>query len=216
MTVSRKRSASLRLTTMLAGAASLTLAGCEEPTATGQWDAPGERTEALSYADLQACKDANAAPDDVCETAYATALKDDETDGPRYTERANCDEAHGAGSCVLRTDNAGQHYFGPFMAGFIISGLMNGSRSNFRGTSYYQGRPPTAGQREEDGGGSGGGGGGVRGFYSAHGDRVDRDYRTGRTMLTRSSFESYGAHGRGSAVSRGGFGGGRSFGGFGG
>ncbi|MFY8208833.1 MAG: cell surface protein, partial [Caulobacter sp.] len=50
MTAPRKRSNSLKLSSMLAGAASLTLAGCDDPSPQASWDPNrGEQVQAFSY-----------------------------------------------------------------------------------------------------------------------------------------------------------------------
>lgn len=200
----RKRSASLQLTTMLAGAASLTLAGCDDPGAGAQagWDPNrGEQIEAFSYKSLEECKSANEVSDQQCDTSWAAAQKDDQKSAPRYEARASCEDVYGAGNCVPRSEQGGGSFFTPLLAGFVIGRMLDGGDS-YRGTGLYR--------RNDDYGG---------GYYSTWGGRLGRDYGTGRTVITRESIDPPDVirnappkvQTRTSVVSRGGFGGGRSY-----
>ncbi|PZR35695.1 DUF1190 domain-containing protein [Caulobacter segnis] len=200
----RKRSASLQLTTMLAGAASLTLAGCDDPSPGAQagWDPNrGEQVEAFSYKSLEECKAANEVSDQQCDTSWAAAQKDDAKNAPRYEARASCEDVYGAGNCVPRSEAGGGSFFTPLLAGFVIGRMLDGG-DYYRGTGLYR--------RNDDYGG---------GYYSTWGGRLGRDYGTGRTVITRESIDPPDAirnappkvQTRTSVVSRGGFGGGRSY-----
>ena len=204
----RKRSSSLKLTTMLAGAASLSLTGCDDPAAVAQWDrnaaAQGEQVEAFSYASLDACKQANEVPDAECDTGWRAAQEDNDASAPRYAERASCEDVYGVGQCVPRGSGGGS-FFTPLLAGFVIGQMLDGGgRPYYRGTGLYR--------RDERYGG---------GYYSGWGGSLGRDYRTGRTVIARQGIEPPDAirqapqkmQTRTSVVSRGGFGGGRGFGG---
>jgi uncharacterized protein YgiB involved in biofilm formation len=198
----RKRSTSLHLTTMLAGAASLTLAGCDDPGAGAQagWDPNrGEQVEAFSYKSLEECKAANEVSDQQCDTSWATAQKDDQKNAPRYEARASCEDVYGAGNCVPRSEQGGGSFFTPLLTGFVIGRMLDGGGGYYRGTGLYRGN---------DGG-----------YYSTWGGRLGRDYGTGRTVITRESIDPPDTirnappkvQTRTSVVSRGGFGGGRSY-----
>lgn len=196
----RKRSTSLKLSTMLAGATALTLAGCDDPGAQASWDPNrGEQVEAFSYKTLQECKDANEVSDQQCDTTYAAAQKDDQKNAPRYEARASCEDVYGAGNCVPRTEQGGGSFFTPLLAGFVIGRMLDGGGGYYRGTGLYR--------RGDDG------------YYSTWGGRLGRDYGTGRTVITRESIDPPDAirgappkiQTRTSVVSRGGFGGGRSY-----
>jgi uncharacterized protein YgiB involved in biofilm formation len=213
----RKRSGSLRLTSMLAGAASLSLTGCgQPPTATAGWDREqvnsGEQVEAQAFTSLAECKAGNEIPDAACDEASAAALKDDQTRAPRYDAKATCEEVHGVGEC-RQNQGAGQgSFFTPLLAGFVIGRMLNsGGGSYYRGTGLY---------REQDRGfGSGRGGG----FYTGWGGRLNRSYDTGRMTMPRAGIEPPAAlrsaparvQTRSYVASRGGFGGGsgRGYGG---
>ncbi len=200
----RKRSNSLKLTTMLAGATALTLSGCDDPGAQASWDPNrGEQVEAFSYKTLQECKDANEVSDQQCDTSYAAAQKDDDKNAPRYEARASCEEVYGVGNCVPRTASDGHSVFGPLLAGFVIGRMLdNAGGGYYRGTGLYR--------RDDEYGG---------GYYSTWGGRLGRDYGTGRTVITKTSIDPPDAirqappkiQTRTSVVSRGGFGGGRSY-----
>jgi len=198
----RKRSSSLKLTTMLAGATALTLSGCDDPGAQASWDPNrGEQVEAFSYKTLQECKDANEVSDQQCDTSFAAAQKDDEKNAPRYEARASCEDVYGVGNCVPRSQaNGGGSFFTPLLAGFVIGQMLDGG--GYRGTGLYR-------RNDEYGGG----------YYSTYGGRLGRDYGTGRTTISKSSIDPPDAirqapskiQTRTSVVSRGGFGGGRSY-----
>jgi len=195
----RKRSSSLKLTTMLAGATALTLSGCDDPGgAQASWDPNrGEQVEAFSYKSLEECKAANEVSDQQCETSYAAAQKDDEKNAPRFEARASCEDVYGAGNCVPRSEAGHGSFFTPLLAGFVIGRMLDGG-GYYRGTGLYRG---------DDG------------YYSTWGGRLGRDYGTGRTVITREGIDPPDAirnappkvQTRTSVVSRGGFGGGRSY-----
>ena len=193
----RKRSSSLKLTTMLAGATALTLSGCDDPGGQASWDPnKGEQVEAFSYKTLEECKAANEVSDAQCDTSYAAAQKDDAKDAPKYEARASCEDVYGVGNCVPRSYNNGGNFFTPLLAGFVIGQMLDGG--GYRGTGLY---------RRDDG------------YYSTYGGRLGRDYGTGRTTISKSSIDPPDAirnappkiQTRTSVVSRGGFGGGRSY-----
>ncbi|MET3664989.1 DUF1190 domain-containing protein [Caulobacter sp. 1776] len=199
--ITRKRSSSLKLSTMLVGATALTLTGCDDHSPQASWDPNrGEQVEAFSYKTLQECKDANEVSDAQCDTSYAAAQKDDEKNAPRYEARASCEEVYGPGNCVPRSYNNGGNFFTPLLAGFVIGQMLDGG--GYRGTGLYR--------RDDAYGG---------GYYSTWGGRLGRDYSTGRTTISKSSIDPPDAirsappkiQTRTSVVSRGGFGGGRSY-----
>jgi uncharacterized protein YgiB involved in biofilm formation len=203
----RKRSQTLTLTTMLAGAASLTVSACDDAPPAAQWDgsAGRQQVEALQYANLDACKAADDVPDAECETAYAAAQKDDAQNAPRFTDAKSCEDIYGQGQCVPR-GYGGSSFFTPLLTGFIIGQMLDGGgRRYYRGTGLYR----------QDGYYGGGG------YVTGLGGAVNRDYRTGRTVVSRDALEPAPrmrtppkVASRTSVVARGGFGGGsRGFGG---
>jgi uncharacterized protein YgiB involved in biofilm formation len=208
MSTRRKRSASLTLTTMLAGAASMNLAACgDQPPAPAQWGqdsvAQGEQVQAFRYASLEACKTANEVPDAECDSGWAAAQKDAEASAPRYRDRSTCEDVYGQGNCVPR-QSAGGSFFMPLLTGFVIGQMFDGFGNRYyRGTGMYR-------YSDRYGGG----------YATGWGGRLGRDYATGRSVVPRAGIEPPDAirqapprvQTRTSVVSRGGFGGGRGFG----
>lgn len=206
--MSTKRSRTLKLTTMLAGAASLNLSACDVAPPAAQWDASagqGEQVEALQYASLEACKTADEIPDEACDRGYQAALADDKN-APQYADAQSCEDIHGEGQCVPRGYGGGS-FFTPLLAGFVIGQMLDGGgRRYYRGTGLYR----------RDGFYGGGG------YATGWGGTLSRDYATGRTVIGRDSIEPPSrvrqapakVQSRTSVVSRGGFGGGtRGYGG---
>lgn len=202
----RKRSSSIALTTMMAGAASLTVTACDSTPA--QWNdanaARGGQVEAFQYASLEACRTADEVPDAECEQGFAAAQQDHAANAPRYEDRATCEDVYGDGNCVPRGSGGGS-FFTPLLTGFIIGQMLDlDGRRYYRGTGLYR--------RSDRYGG---------GYVTGWGGTLDRDYRTGRTVISRQSIDPPDAYRqappkmqtRTSVVSRGGFGGGRGFGG---
>jgi uncharacterized protein YgiB involved in biofilm formation len=191
-----KRSRSLVMTTAMA-TVGISLSACDDPAASAWSNASiaqdrdrGAQVEAFPYASLQACKDANEVPDAACETSQKAALAD-EANAPRFDERRTCEEIHGVGECVPRTQN-GQSFWGPLVAGFVVGRMLDGG---FRGTGYY---------RDREGG-----------YATGYGGRLSTDYATGRTSVSTRGIEPPDAirqappkvQTRTSVLSRGGFGG---------
>lgn len=203
----RKRSQTLKLTTMLAGAASLSVGACDDAPPATKWDASAgrEQVEALQYASLDACKAADEVPDPECESAYQAAVADDKN-APRFSDAKSCEDIYGQGQCVPRGYGGGS-FFTPLLTGFIIGQMLDGGgRRYYRGTGLYR----------QDGFYGGGG------YVTGWGGQVNRDYRTGRTVVSRDAIEPSRSirqappkvQSRTTVVSRGGFGGGsRGFGG---
>lgn len=205
----RKRSGALTLTTMLAGAASIGLTGCDQPAAVAQWDQPqtpkGEQVQALPYRSLDTCKAADEVPDSECDAAFAAAQKDDASNAPRYDNQSTCEDVYGAGNCVPRqAAGGGGSFFTPLLAGFVIGRMLDGvGNPYYRGTGLY---------RQDDRYGRGG-------YYTGWGGSLDRDYNSGRTVMSRQGIEPPDAirqapprvQTRTAVVSRGGFGGGRGY-----
>lgn len=209
----RKRSTHLALTTMVAGAAGLTLQSCDDPPPpTGpEWNAPaatGEQVRALRYQTAEECKVANEVPDPECDAAWSAAQSDHARSAPVYSDRPACEDIYGAGNCVPRNTGGG-NFFVPLLTGFVIGELLDvNGRRYYRGTSLYRQR--------EDSYGYGGG------YVTGWGGYLGRDYRTGSTTIARGGVEPPPAvrdappkvRTRTAVVSRGGFGGGgRGYGG---
>ncbi len=191
------RSKSLTLTSLMCGA-SLTIGACDSTPDVSRAEVNKDPVEAFAYASLDQCKLENKVSDEECDKGYAAALKDD-ANAPKYAEQKSCEETHGVGQCVPRSQAGGGSFFTPLLTGFIIGQMMNGG--GYRGTGLY---------RRGDG------------YATGWGGRVNQDYATGRTTVGRQGIDPPAAvrnapvrvQTRSAVVSRGGFGGGsRSYGG---
>lgn len=134
----RKRSSSLKLTTMLAGATALTLSGCDDPGAQAGWDPNrGERVEAFSYKTLEECKAANEVSDQQCEASYAAAQRTTRRT-PRASRPAPRPRTSSTpGDCVPRGEAGHGGFFTPLLTGFVIGRMLDGG-GYYRGTSIAE------------------------------------------------------------------------------
>jgi uncharacterized protein YgiB involved in biofilm formation len=195
-----KRSSRLCLTTAMASAG-LALNACDQAA---NWDsspAAREPVPAFAYQSVDQCKVADEVPDAECDKGAATALAD-ETNAPRYQERASCEEVYGPGNCVPRSAG-GSNFFGPLLTGFVIGRMLDGGGSPFyRGSGLYRDRYGE--------------------YRTPYGATLGRDYTTGRTTIARTGVDPSPVakqapprvQTRSQVVSRSGFGGGsRGYGG---
>lgn len=187
------RSKSLTLTGLMCGA-SLTIGACDGTPDVSRAEAQLNKdpVEAFAYASLDQCKAENKVSDEECDKGYAAALKDD-ANAPKYAEQKTCEEIHGEGQCVPRSQANGGSFFTPLLTGFIIGRMLDGG--GYRGTGLYR--------RGND-------------YYTGWGGRVNHDYATGRTSVGRYGIDPPASvrqaptrvQTRSTVVSRGGFGGG--------
>lgn len=193
-----KRSRYLTLTTVMA-TASVSLVACDQPYEAGSatWqDRPvqieqGKAVDAFTYTTLEQCKAADQVPDEACDDAMKTAVADQDKT-PRFAQQQSCEEIHGVGQCVPRSDGQGGSFFTPLLTGFIVGQMLNGG---YRGTGYY---------RDRDGG-----------SYTPYGGTISTDYATGRSRVGAGGIDPPESvksippkvQTRTSVVSRGGFGG---------
>jgi uncharacterized protein YgiB involved in biofilm formation len=185
-----KRSKQLALTSLMAiGGVSLTACGGDAADNLPV-DNPGRSVDAFAYQSLQECKDKNEVEDAVCEKAEKDAQKDDQR-AASWNDQASCEEVYGQGQCVPRQQASGS-FWGPLITGFVVGRMLDGG---WGGRGMY---------RDWRSGG----------FYSYGGDRIWRDYSTGRTRIGSGSFERPDivrapekVMTRSSVISRGGFGG---------
>ncbi|WP_010188830.1 DUF1190 domain-containing protein [Sphingomonas sp. PAMC 26605] len=153
--------------------------------------------DALSYTSVSECRTAGKIPADQCEAAYAQAQKANEQNAPRFNERQSCEEQYGVAQCVPRNNGS---FFTPLLTGFVVGQLLNGG-GGYRGAPMY---------RDRDGS-----------YFGGAGNRISRDYVTGRTQVGSDAFNSSAraparVQSRSAVISRSGFGGGFGHGGFGG
>jgi uncharacterized protein YgiB involved in biofilm formation len=71
-----------------------------------------------------------------CEVAYQRALAEAERTGPKYNSANACEAEFGYGQCQ-RSSSGG--FFMPFMAGYMVSSLMNHSQQVYNPVYHYQG-----------------------------------------------------------------------------
>jgi uncharacterized protein YgiB involved in biofilm formation len=161
-------------------------AGLSLTACEGPVDTP---VDARSYASVAECRTAGAIPANQCETAFAQAQKANEQNAPRFDDRQSCEEQFGAAQCAPRNNGS---FFTPLLTGFIVGQMLNGG-GGYRGAPMY---------RDRDGN-----------YIGGAGNRISRDYVTGRTQVGSSAFDSTARaptrmQSRSSVISRGGFGGG--------
>jgi uncharacterized protein YgiB involved in biofilm formation len=198
-----KRSRSLTLTTLMAGAA-VSITACDNSPAATQWGDPpaaesGRAVEARTFTSLDECKASGDFTAQQCETTLAQAQKDSAENAPKFTDQQSCEERYGVDQCVPRSSQGGGSFFTPLLTGFIIGQAMN-NMGGYRGAPMYRDRDGT--------------------YYGGSGYPLSRDYVTGRTRVRSESFNLPSRaeapsrmQSRSSVISRSGFGGGRSFGG---
>ena len=197
-----KRSRSLTLTTLMAGAA-VSITACDNAPAVTQWGDPpaasaGKAVEARTFTSLDECKASGDFTAQQCETTLAQAQKDSAENAPKFNDQQSCEERYGVDQCVPRSGQNGS-FFTPLLTGFIIGQALNNMGGGYRGAPMYRDRNGT--------------------YYGGSGYPLSRDYVTGRTRVRSESFDAPRAdaptrvQSRSSVISRGGFGGGRSFGG---
>lgn len=200
-----KRSRSLTLTSLMAGAA-VSVTACDNTPAVTQWGDPpaaaaGKAVEARTFTSLDECKASGDFTAEQCETSLAEAQKASAENAPKFGDQQSCEERYGVDQCVPRSNNSGGSFFTPLLTGFIIGqALENMGGRGYRGAPMYRDRNGT--------------------YYGGGGYPLSRDYVTGRTRVRSDSFDAptraqapARVQSRSAVISRGGFGGGRSFGG---
>lgn len=122
-TTSPRRKRSRHVALMLAGAAVLTLAACED-----------DKVDAQAFPDLDSCL-AAAQTDglwfsaDDCRTQFAAAAQEHLETAPRYESRELCEQEHGVGACGAdpAAGEAGAQQGGGFSFMPLLMGYMMGS-----------------------------------------------------------------------------------------
>jgi uncharacterized protein YgiB involved in biofilm formation len=197
-----KRSRSLALTTLMAGAA-ISVTACDSTPAVTQWGDPpeaGRAVEARTFASLDECKASGDFTAEQCKTSLDEAQKASAENAPKFGDQQSCEERYGVDQCVPRSNNSGGSFFTPLLTGFIIGQALDNMGGGYRGAPMYRDRNGT--------------------YYGGGGYPLSRDYVTGRTRVRSDSFglpsraeAPARVQSRSAVISRGGFGGGRSFGG---
>lgn len=117
----RKRSRHVAL--LLAGAATMTLAACQE-----------ERVDAQAFPDLESCVAAAREnslffTEEDCRTNFAAAEKEYLETAPRYESKELCEQEHGAGNCggdpAAQQNQGGGFSFMPLLVGYMLGSMMS-------------------------------------------------------------------------------------------
>lgn len=194
-----KRSRVLHVSSLMA-TAGFTLAACGQPAPTapsapeGEWDAPTQ----VAYSSVEACV-SSGEPATECQAAFDTAAKQAAENAPRFTSQEECEASWGAGQCQQGTNtNGGGSFFMPMLAGFMMARMISGGQNAAAQPLYRECRTRNPDGSCRDGGLRTGAGAGY----------------LGRSLNRAPEQADKASERRGSrAVSRGGFGGGRSYGG---
>ena len=124
---SRRFAATSRRRLALGGlaAASVSLAGCGS----------NANVEPAEFTSVSACTSAGF-PADLCGQGYDAAEKERQENAPKFASRAECEKEWGDHQCAQLGDQAqsgGHSFFGPMLAGFVLSRVMqNNYGSSFR------------------------------------------------------------------------------------
>lgn len=118
----RKRSRHVAL--LLAGAATMTLAACQD-----------ERVDAQSFPDLESCVAAAREnslwfTETDCQTTFAAAQQEYLETAPRYESLALCEQEHGEGNCgddpaAAQGQGGGGFSFMPLLMGYMLGSMMS-------------------------------------------------------------------------------------------
>ncbi|QJR82009.1 DUF1190 family protein [Alteromonas pelagimontana] len=95
------------------GVAGVMMTGCAD-----------NRQDATIYASLDECKSANPDAAAKCDAAYQTAVEEAERTSPRFSTANDCEYEFGTNQCRQVETSSGS-FFMPFMAGFMVSNLLN-------------------------------------------------------------------------------------------
>lgn len=118
--VRRKRSRHVAL--LLAGAATMTLAACED-----------ERVDAQAFPDLESCLAAAREnslffTETDCRTNFAAAEQEYLETAPRYESKELCEQEHGAGNCggdpAAQQGGGGGFSFMPLFMGYMLGSML--------------------------------------------------------------------------------------------
>jgi uncharacterized protein YgiB involved in biofilm formation len=101
---------------------------------------------------------------DECRAQFEEAAKTHETQAPRYTDKALCEEEFGTGNCESRPGSSdGPGFFMPLMAGYMLGSALGGNTVS-RGAG--QDCDPRVRDCRQGGGTSGGAAPASRSYYS--------------------------------------------------
>ncbi|MCZ2721454.1 DUF1190 domain-containing protein [Marinomonas sp. 15G1-11] len=110
------KSASPLMRPLTLAIASVTLAACGS-----------SEEEVQVVSSIEDCKVSTTLTQAQCEVAYQQALQEAERTGPKYSSQAACEAEFGYDQCNRSSQGS---FFTPFMAGFLVSNLLDSGRSN--------------------------------------------------------------------------------------
>jgi len=194
-----KRSRVLHVSSLMA-TAGFTLAACGSPApsapsapakAEGEWEAPAQ----VAYSSVEACV-SSGEPAAECQTAFDDARKQAAENAPRFASQEDCEASWGAGQCEQGSNSNGTSFFMPMLAGFMMARMMGGGQGAATQPLYRECRTRNPDGTCRDGGLRTGGAAGYLGRS------LNRAPEQAQNVQERRSSR---------AVSRGGFGGSRSY-----
>ncbi|WP_191602318.1 DUF1190 domain-containing protein [Marinomonas algicola] len=103
--------------------ASITLAACSS-----------SEEEVKMVSSVEDCTASTTMTQAQCEVAYQQALQEAERTGPKYNSQAACEAEFGYDQCNRSSQGS---FFTPFMAGFLVSNLLDSGRSNRYNPVYH-------------------------------------------------------------------------------
>lgn len=104
--------------------ASITLAACSDQE---------EQVKVVTSVDD--CTDNTSLTREQCEVAYKQAIVEAVRTGPRYDSQSQCEAEFGYNQCIQPQPGS---FFMPFIAGFMVSNLLNGGNYGYNPVYYYR------------------------------------------------------------------------------
>jgi uncharacterized protein YgiB involved in biofilm formation len=101
-----------------------TLLGCSD-----------DSQEEQVYRDVNDCISDNPDQTQECEVAYKQAIEESVKSGPKYSSMAACIADFGENNCNSYSNQSNQSFFMPFMAGYVVSSLLDNRR--YRSAPLY-------------------------------------------------------------------------------
>lgn len=102
--------------------ASITLAACSDP-----------EQEVQIVSSVEDCNTNTNLTAEQCEIAYQKALAEAQRTAPRYNSQAQCEAEFGYNQC-----NRSGSFFMPFMAGYMVSSLLNNTSQSYNPVYHYR------------------------------------------------------------------------------
>ncbi|TBR38432.1 DUF1190 domain-containing protein [Marinomonas agarivorans] len=103
--------------------ASITLAACSQP-----------EQDVQIVNSVEDCVDNTTLTADQCQAAYEKALTEAHRTAPRYQSQSHCESEFGYNQCY----QTGNNFFVPFMAGWMVSSLLNNASNTYNPVYHYR------------------------------------------------------------------------------